>query len=547
MIPQYYDLDVMKKSEMVKKMRESISQPVRQSHRTRILNIRLGTPPKILLDMLKDHSSSVVKTLPAIADVERIERFSQKAVRIPGKQNVESPSTTAQLSNARPGRQHNSSKRYAAPIEEMLEAVHPAKSVSNGSVTFALNESRKAEPLQSPKNETMHILSKPVNDRSSKIRHSSRIRVPNSRFGYLLPGFSEQSGNGKRNNNVETVSDANRNTNILPSTPEVEKVAHSPEAVRGKPDTAIRPRHSERQRIPSKRLGFPDDAYPVIQPQKKYTKIRPKMEEAHIEVSKGKNSNRKRGVLKTKLNIKTISKNLSLPTVDNNRQVHSSLEVPSILYPYRPARSQALCVEPSSSTTKDYISKKDVEELIVEINNALARITNEDYSELREKITHHLNSLYRENCRFRQALHQLKSEVDSLSSNSTVNCYNMLIKQNSKLREQKVLADIKCEAQMEEVRRLLGRIRILEIRNKNLEDFRSRLIEQKKRKHLNGGTKYRHDNLVNDSTKMETQDVRNAELDSLILIGIDGKGGKKDDKSNDDKMEWGNDSWMLHC
>lgn len=245
--------------------------------------------------------------------------------------------------------------------------------------------------------------------------------------------------------------------------------------------------------------------------------------------------------------MKDTSKNLSLSTVDNNRQVHSSLEVPSILYPYKPARSQALCVEPSSSTTKDYISKKDVEELIVEINSALTRITDEDYSELREKIAHYLNNLHRENCRFRQALHQLKSQLDGLSSNSTVSCYNMLIKQNSKLREQKVLADLKCEAQTEEVRRLLGKIRILEIRNKNLEDFRSRLIEQKKRKDLNGGTKHPHANLVNDSSKMETQNVKNADLDSLILIGIDGEAGKKGNKSNDDKVEWGSDSWMLHC
>lgn len=67
-------------------------------------------------------------------------------------------------------------------------------------VAYALNESRKAEPLQSLKNEGMHILSKSLNNASSKVRHSARIRVPNSRFGYLLPGFSEQSGSKKRNN-----------------------------------------------------------------------------------------------------------------------------------------------------------------------------------------------------------------------------------------------------------------------------------------------------------------------------------------------------------
>lgn len=62
-----------------------------------------------------------------------------------------------------------------------------------------------------------------------------------------------------------------KNTDILPLMPEEEKVTHSPEVVCGKSDTLTRPRHSERQRIPSKRLGFPD-AYPVIQPQKKSTK-----------------------------------------------------------------------------------------------------------------------------------------------------------------------------------------------------------------------------------------------------------------------------------
>lgn len=269
------------------------------------------------------------------------------------------------------------------------------------------------------------------------------------------------------------------------------------------------------------------------------------MEENHIEIHKCKNPSKKpMSIQKTRLSMKTTSRNLSLSSIASNRQVHSSLEVPSVLYPYRPARSQALCVEPSSSMTKDYVSKKDVEELLVEINRALARVTDEDCSELREKIAHHLNNLHRENCRFRQTLHQLRSELDSLSSNSTVNRYNMLIKQNGELREQKVLADIKCEAQMEEVRKLLERIRILEMRNKNLEDFRNRLIEQKKQQHLNGGTKYPHAGLVNDLSKMETQDLM--ELDSLILNGIDGK-VVKGDKSNEDEVEWGNDSWMLHC
>ncbi|CAG9534948.1 unnamed protein product [Cercopithifilaria johnstoni] len=532
---------------MVKKLQESAKQPVRQSHRTRILNTRLGTPPKILIDMLKDHSSSIVeKSLPAVVNMKRIENVSQEASRIPRRQNIKLSDTTTQLSGARSHRQHNPSKRYTASFEEMLEPGHFSKSVSNETVAFVLNESRKLEAPRSSKNESMHILSKALDSTSSRTRHSSRTRVPNSRFGYLLPGFLGQPGNEKRRDNKKT-NNENRKVDILPLIPGEEKiVSYSPKIICGKSDMTIRPRHSERQRIPSKRLSFPD-VCPIITAQKKSAKARPKIKEAHVKVHKRRNSNKKPvSILKTQLSIKAASKNLSLSSIASNRQVHSSLEVPSILYPYRPARSQALCVEPSSSMTKDYISKKDIEELIVEINKALTRAIDEDYSELREKIGHHLNSLHRENCRFRQALHQLRSELDGLSSNSTINHYNMLIKQNRKLREQKVLADIKCEAQTEEVRKLLGRIRVLETRNRSLEDFRSRLIEQKKQQHLNGGTKYSHTGLMNDLSKMETQNLTDAELDSLILNGID-DGVMKGDKSNHDEVEWGNDSWMLHC
>lgn len=52
---------------MAKKLEEeSAKQPIRQSRRTRVLNTRLGTPPKILLDMLGDHSSSGVPEVAAI-------------------------------------------------------------------------------------------------------------------------------------------------------------------------------------------------------------------------------------------------------------------------------------------------------------------------------------------------------------------------------------------------------------------------------------------------------------------------------------------------
>ncbi|KAM3715719.1 Serine--tRNA ligase [Dirofilaria immitis] len=120
------------------------------------------------------------------------------------------------------------------------------------------------------------------------------------------------------------------------------------------------------------------------------------------------------------------------------------------------------------------------------------------------------------------------------------------MKQNSELREQKILADIKCEAQMDKTHKLLERIKILEIRNKDLENFRNQLVKQKKQKHLNSETKYPHIDFVNDLSKMEMQDLMDAELDSLILNGID-KEVVKSDESNNDKVEWGNDSWMLHC
>uniref|UniRef100_A0A1I8EUK4 Guanine nucleotide-binding protein-like 3 homolog n=1 Tax=Wuchereria bancrofti TaxID=6293 RepID=A0A1I8EUK4_WUCBA len=511
--------------EMVKKLPEkSAKRPVRQSHRNRIVNTRLGTPPKILLDMLKDHSSSMVeKSLPAVVHVERIKNVSQKAARTSSKQIVKSQNIVTQLSDARPHRRHSPKKRYATPFDEMLEAEHFPKNVSNETLeetaAFPSNESRKLGAPRDSKNEKIHASRKTSDNTSLKIRHSSRTRIPNSRFGYLLP---------------------DRKTNTLLLMSEEEKVvAHSPEIARNKSDTTTIPRHSERQRIPSKRLSLPD-VYSVIRTQKKSTKARPKAEEAYVKVQKCKNFSKKSAsILKTQLSVKATSKNLSVSSITSNRQVHSSLEVPSILYPYRPARCQALCVEASSSMTKDYVSKKDVEELLSEINKALGRVTDKDYSELREKIAHHLNSLYRENCRFRQALHQLRSELESLSNNSTVNRYNMLIKQNGELREQKVLADIKCEAQMEEVRKLLERIRMLEVRNKSLEDFRNRLVEQKKQRHLNGKTKYSHTDCVNDLSKTKAQDLTDAELDSLILNEIDGK-IVKGDKSNDNEIEWEN-------
>ncbi|VDN85366.1 unnamed protein product, partial [Brugia pahangi] len=87
---------------MVKKLPEkSAKQPVRQSHRNRIINTRLSTPPKILLDMLKDHSSSE-KSLPAVIDMERIKNVSQKTARASSKQIVKSQNIVTQLSDARP-------------------------------------------------------------------------------------------------------------------------------------------------------------------------------------------------------------------------------------------------------------------------------------------------------------------------------------------------------------------------------------------------------------------------------------------------------------
>ncbi|VIO92859.1 conserved hypothetical protein [Brugia malayi] len=530
---------------MVKKLPEkSAKQPVRQSHRTRIINTRLSTPPKILLDMLKDHSSSE-KSLPAVIDMERIKNVSQKTARTSSKQIVKSENIVTQLSDARPHR-HIQKKRYATPFEEMIESEHLPKNVSNETLeeTAACpsNQSRKLGASQDSKNEKVHASRKTLDNTSLKTRHSSRIRIPNSRFSYLLPGFLEQaSGNRKGKDSMKRNDDRKTNTLLMPEEEKV--VAHSPKIACNKSNMTIKPRHSERQRIPSKRLSFPD-VCSVIQTQKKSTKARPKVEQTYVKVQKYKNFNKKQAsILKNRLSVKATPANLSMSSITSNRQVHSSLEVPSILYPYRPARCQALCVEPSSSMTKDYVSKKDIEELLTEINKALACVTDEDYSELREKIAHHLNSLYRENCRFRQALHQLRSELESMSNNSTINRYNLLIKQNGELREQKVLADIKCEAQMEEVRKLLEKIRTLEVRNKDLENFRNRLIEQKKQQHLNGKRKNSHTDFINDLSKTETQDPMDAELDSLILNEIDGKIVK----SNDNEVGWGNDSWMLHC
>lgn len=60
------------------------------------------------------------------------ENVSQKAERISSKQNDKSPKITAQLSEARPRRQHNPSKQYVAQFDEILEAGRFSKTVSNG-------------------------------------------------------------------------------------------------------------------------------------------------------------------------------------------------------------------------------------------------------------------------------------------------------------------------------------------------------------------------------------------------------------------------------
>lgn len=63
-----------------------------------------------------------------------------------------------------------------------------------------------------------------------------------------------------------------RKANTLPVMPDREKIiVHNPKIMGGKSDMTIRLRHSERQRIPSRRLDFPN-IYPVIRVQKKPTK-----------------------------------------------------------------------------------------------------------------------------------------------------------------------------------------------------------------------------------------------------------------------------------
>lgn len=99
---------------------------------------------------------------------------------------------------------------YIATI--FLQFFHCLETVKE-TAAFVSNESRKPEALRRSKHEGMHILSKTLGNTSSKTRHSSRIRIPNSRFGYLLPGFLEQSGNGK-NDNTES-SDGSKEYSIF--------------------------------------------------------------------------------------------------------------------------------------------------------------------------------------------------------------------------------------------------------------------------------------------------------------------------------------------
>lgn len=61
-----------------------------------------------------------------------------------------------------------------------------------------------------------------------------------------------------------------RKADTLSLMPE-EKVVTHPKIACGKCDVTVRLRHSERQRVPSKRLSFPD-VYPIIRTQKKPVK-----------------------------------------------------------------------------------------------------------------------------------------------------------------------------------------------------------------------------------------------------------------------------------
>lgn len=81
-------------------------------------------------------------------------------------------------------------------------------------VPFASNELRMSEAPRNSRNKRTDVLNKALDNTSSEIRHSSRIRIPNSRFGYLLPGFLEQSGNGKRRNNMKT-SNGSKKYNVF--------------------------------------------------------------------------------------------------------------------------------------------------------------------------------------------------------------------------------------------------------------------------------------------------------------------------------------------
>lgn len=226
----------------------------------------------------------------------------------------------------------------------------------------------------------------------------------------------------------------------------------------------------------------------------------------------------------------------------SSRQIHNSSEIPSLLYPYKPARSTPLCVHSSSpSVVKDYTSKKDVDDLLEEIECALI-CTSEgrDFSELRQKVAHHLTNLYKENCRSRQTIRRLRAEISNLSANGAIDRFNMLMKQNGELREQKVLADIRYEARTEEVIKMRKRIKYLEMRNKDLEENGDLQVGEKQPE------TQRADSAVHEEESLNGLELP-AAFEGVRKNVVPMNGDRVENGLQNGDVNWGNDAWMLHC
>ncbi|VDK57309.1 unnamed protein product, partial [Gongylonema pulchrum] len=265
----------------------------------------------------------------------------------------------------------------------------------------------------------------------------------------------------------------------------------------------IRRRRSRRLRVPSKRLNSPDAVHAGIAEKKVVRTNSGKAEQEHAaEIQEAENFKGARSTAEvcTKENqpkkpsavshrlfafrqkssavpqkfdavLQETQKLSVLSSANSNHQMREVSETAPVSYSHKAAESVPLGVNPSSLSVSKYTSRKDVDDLLEEVDSALACIPNrQDFINLRQNIEHHLTNLQRENSRNRKMIRQLKAELDNLASDEVVARCAKLMKQNSELREQKVYTDIRYEAREAEIRKLKEEIKFLQKQNGYLDE-----------------------------------------------------------------------------